>query len=116
MADITGNAANLAAGGWQTVTPITLTASDTLTFRNSPQQRLVLVNTTGSSNTVTLDGDGAAIIPVDGFGPVDPTNGLALTIANNAVRALSLNTRGEYLKGTITITGGTGVTAYLLEN
>lgn len=115
MADISGNAANLATGGWVNVTPITLTASDTLVFNNSRQQELILVNGTGSTNTVVLDGGDSVLFPVDGFGNVDPTAGLSLDLADNAVRAISLNTRSRYMQGTIAITGGTGVTAYLLE-
>ena len=116
MADITNSGTDLSAGGFQTVTPITLSSSDTLTFSNSPRQRLVLVNGTGGSLTVTFNGDSAANSQVEGFGPVDPTAGLQVTLADNAVTAISLVTRNAYMQGTIAITGGTGITAYLLEN
>lgn len=116
MADITSNAVDLSAGGFQTVTARTLTANDTLTFKNAPQQRMVLVNASGSSKTITFDGDGAANIDVPGFGVANPTGGLSVTLANNAITSILLPTRNEWMRGTIAITGGTGVTYYLFEN
>ena len=98
------------------VTITTLGASDTLTYTKTKNQVLVLNNVTAGALTVTLDGDGATTTPVAGVGDVDLTGGFVTNeIAIGATVAIPLNAIGEYLAGTIAITGGDAIEAQLLE-
>lgn len=115
MAALTLSNLNVDAGGWQTATQNTLTASDTFTFNNSLQQRIIVTNGTGSDVTLNLDGAGAAAFNVEGYGELDPTAGLNVTIPNNQSRVLRANSRGRFLTGEVTMTGASGATCFILE-
>lgn len=109
---------SLRAGGIITPTENTLTASDTFTWDSSVAGAiLVLRNGTGGSLSPTITGSTAsAAIPVKGYGAVSAAAGLAVgAIAAGATRIIPLDSRREFLQGTITITGGTGITATLLQ-
>lgn len=96
------------------VTRTALSASDTLTFVRGSGQVLFLWNTTGSPVNVTITGSTATTISPPGFGgTVDVSAGKVVTVGANASVYLDLDDIYEFLKGTITVTGGTGVTAHL---
>ena len=115
MAAIT--ATNIQGTGWKAATKTTLGASDTLTYDPSTNQILFLYNVTAGPLTPKIDGDGAsAAIPVPGYGTVDATPGLtASSVAAGAAVAIVLKANSAFTKGTVTITGGDGMYAYLLN-
>lgn len=92
----------------------TLTASDTLIYKSGSLQTLILRNPTAGSLTVTLDGDQSTTVSVSGMGDVSVSAGKSITVAAGATRAVRLDTIAAYLKGTVAVTGGTGLEAILL--
>ena len=73
-------------------------------------------NASGGALTPNLDGDGGSSVTAPGVGSIDVSGGLTLaSIGAGAVAAIPLDTIREYLKGTTTVTGGTGIVATLLE-
>lgn len=93
-----------------------LSASDTLAYDSSKSQMLELRNTTASPVVVTIDGSAApAALAVPGTGgtTLDLTAGKAVTVPGviGATTMVPLNSLSNYLQGTITLTGGVGVTA-----
>lgn len=102
--------------GARAATENTLTASDTFAYLPTQGQILVLRNGTGGALTVTIDGDGGATVPVAGVGNVDVSAGYSTgEIAAGAVVAIPLDSISQYLQGTIAMTGGTGISAILLN-
>ena len=98
------------------LTGTTLTASDTLTYVQGAVQRINLVNGTGSTVTVTFTGTAPnTVIPVTGYGSVSAAGGKAIAVPANSTMHLNLDNISNYLAGTgaVTVTGGTGVTAFL---
>ena len=115
MATITATNINSATGA-VTATRTTLGSSDTFAFNTSYNPVLVLDNVTAGALTVTIDGDGGTTVPVKGVGSVSVTGGYSTgSIAAGACVVIQLNTIFEYLKGTIAVTGGTGIKATLIE-
>lgn len=108
---------SLKPGGIITPTDNTLTASDTISWdQNTPNALLVLRNPTAGALSPTITGSTAsASIAVSGYGTVSAAAGLAVgSIAAGATRVIPLDSRREYLQGTITITAGTGLIAHVL--
>lgn len=104
----------LTGSGQRTVTETTLGASDTFTYRPNTGQVLTLRNATGGALTPVIDGDGGTTVPVSGIGSVDVSSGYSVgSIAAGVVKAIPLDTIAEYLRGTIAVTGGTGIVATL---
>ena len=102
--------------GSATVTRTTLSASDTFVYESSSRPVLILDNVTGGGLTVNIDGDGASAVSVAGVGSVDISGGYSTaTIAAGTTLAIDLRKISAYLSGTITVTGGTGIEAMLLE-
>lgn len=97
------------------VTEVTLTSSDTLTFNTSQKQLLVLRNDTAGSLTATIDGDGGTTVSVDGLGAVSVASGLAIAVPAGEKKAVVLNTIRHYLQGVVAVTGGTGLKAQLFN-
>ena len=63
-----------------------------------------------------IDGDGGTSVPVQGIGTVDVSGGYAVgSIAAGAAKVVPLDSIAAYLKGTIAVTGGTGLVAVLLN-
>lgn len=106
---------NISGNGAITTTPAVLTSADTLVYNHGLTQILNLANTSGSSITLTIDGDGGTTVSVDGIGSVSVAAGLAITVPNNEARTVRLGSIREYLKGTVNLTGGTGLRAQLFE-
>jgi len=112
------NASSLAPGGLITPTELTLTAADTIVWNaRKPNAVLVLRNPTGAGISPTITGSlASASIPVKGYGNVSAAAGLALgAIPAGVTRYLPLDSRKEFLQGVISITGGAGLIATLLQ-
>lgn len=99
------------------VTETTLDGTtDTLVFNSNKTPKLVLINNTGGALSPVIAGDGSTTVDCNGVGAVDVSSFSGFgSIADGATKAISLSKINEYLRGTITITGGTGLTAQLLE-
>lgn len=109
-------ATSMQGAGKRAVTMTTMTASDTLTYKAGQGQILILRNGTAGALTPIIDGAGATTVPVQGIGSVDVSTGYSVgSIAAGAQVAIPLDTISAYLVGVITITGGTGLSASLLE-
>ena len=109
-------ATSMGGAGARTVTFTTLGSSDTFTYTASRNPVLLLNNVTGGALTPNIDGDGGTTVPVAGVGSVSVASGLTLaSIAAGACVAIPLETISAYLKGTITVTGGSGIKAAILE-
>jgi len=115
MATIT--ATSVKGGGVVTIAETTLTGTlDTFTYKSGINQTLVFRNATAGALTPVLDGAGATTVTVDGIGSIDVSAGFSIgSIAAGAVKSISTQSIYEYLKGTIAITGGTGLVCTLLE-
>lgn len=102
--------------GKRTLTETTLTGTtDTFSFTESRGQILILRNPTAGALSPIIDGDGSTSVTVPKIGAVDLSSGYAVgSIAAGAVVAIPLDSIALYLRGTIAITGGTGLVASLL--
>ena len=109
-------ATSMTGSGSRAVTETTMTSSDTLVYNPDRNPVLILRNGTAGALTVTLDGSGGTTVPVSGVGSVSVAAGYATaSIAAGAMHAIPLNSISAYLQGTIAITGGTGISASLLQ-
>ena len=111
MATIT--ATSLSGSGSRAVTITTLGASDTFTYVVG--STLILNNVTAGALTPNIDGDGGTTVSVRGVGSVDVSGGYTTpSIPAGGYAAIPLDSISEYLKGTITVTGGDGIEASIL--
>ena len=95
---------------------VTLTASDTLTYKPLGNQKLFIYNTTASPVVVTIDGNGGTTLPVSGIGgTVDVSAGKAITVPANDGVYVVLKVIDAYLQGTVAVTGGVGLKAKIVE-
>jgi hypothetical protein len=102
--------------GARVVNRTTLSASDTLVYNASASSVLILDNVTGGALTVNIDGADGTTVPVQGIGSVSVAAGYSTgSIAASACVAIPLDSIDQYLKGVITVTGGTGIKATLIE-
>ena len=104
----------VATNGAYTATQTTMTASDTMAVTGN-LQTLILNNSTAGILNVIIDGDGGTTVNVDGLGAVDVSAGLTINMPIGAVKIVKLSTIREYLKGNVTLTGGTGIKAILVN-
>ena len=112
MAAITST--TLTGSGARTATETTIGASDTFTFNGGI---LLIRNDTAGALTPNLVGDGATTVGVPGIGNVDVSTGYtAPSIAIGEDAVIPLLSVGKYLTGVVTVTGGDGATAILLES
>lgn len=113
MAAITKTA--MTGSGARTLTETTMTSSDTLVFSANTRMVLCLRNPTAGALTPVIDGAGGSTVAVAGIGSVDVSGGYSVgSIAAGAAVSIPLDTISEYLRGTVTITGGTGLVATLI--
>ncbi|MZR14229.1 hypothetical protein GQE99_14495 [Maritimibacter sp. DP07] len=107
----------MSGAGAAAVNETTLDGStDALTYNAAKDPLLVLANSTGGALTPTITGDEASSINVSGVGAVDLSGGFSVgSIADGEVVAIPLRSIEEYLAGAVTISGGTGIVAQLLE-
>lgn len=112
MAVITST--SLTGPGQRTMSQIELTGTgDTFTYVRG--QILIMRNATGGALTPIIDGAGGTTVVRPGVGTIDVSGGYAVgSIAAGAARVIPLDTISSYLKGTIAITGGTGLVCSLL--
>jgi hypothetical protein len=109
-------ASTLKTVGHRVVTETTMTSSDTLVYQPDTGQILILRNATAGGLTVTLTGSASVSASFPGVPFVATSGGFSTgSIAAGALRAIPLDTIGEFLKGTVTLTGGTGIVASLLN-
>ena|ERR1035437_4234170 len=98
-------------------TETTLNGTDSLILNSTANPILCLRNPTGSPISPTIVGSTATTVSVPGIAPVSVASGYAVgAIAASTVVSIPLNTISGYLKGVITITGGTGLVATLMEH
>lgn len=98
------------------MTRTALGASDTLTYVDGGGQVLFMYNTTASPVVVTLTGSAPVALTVPGLGgDVTTSAGKAVTVPASGSTYLNLDKIKAYLggNGTVTVTGGTGVTVAL---
>ena len=109
-------AATSVGSGFVLVTETTLDGStDTITFNPSKSPLLILSNSTAGSLTPVISGDESTTVTCPGVGEIDVLGGVSQLIADGEVFALRLSSRADYLEGSITVTGGTGLVAQLIE-
>jgi hypothetical protein len=97
-------------------TRTTLSASDTMTYVGNGQE-IHLYNTTASIVTVTFVGSTATTIsPVGYGGTISVAAGKAVAVPASGHTVVPLDSIAAFLAGTITVTGGVGVVAMLLNN
>lgn len=111
-------ATNMQTAGDIALTVVTLDgATDTFTYNASANPVLVLDNVTAGALTPVIDGDGGTTVPVSGApGGLNVSGGYTLSeIAAGDKVVLRLKSISAYLSGTISVTGGTGIEASLLE-
>jgi len=114
MAAITNT--SMQGNGSRAVSVLTLGASDTLTYNPARRPVLILDNVTGGALTPNLDGAGGTTVDVPTIGDVNVAPGYTCpSIAAGTKAAIPLNSISAYLKGAVTITGGTGIKASILE-
>lgn len=108
---------NMQGSGQRTVTETDLTGTaDTFVYDQSKSPVLIMKNDTGGPLTPVIDGAGGTTVSVAGIGSVDVSSGYSVgSIADGVTKAIPLNTISAYLKGSIAITGGTGLTCSILE-
>lgn len=109
-------ATNMTGSGVRAVTETTLNGTDSFTYNFDRRAVLWFRNPTAGALTPVIDGNGGTTVPVAGIGNVDVSAGYSAgAIAVGASVAIPLDTIKEYVKGTIAITGGTGLIAALYE-
>lgn len=103
--------------GTKPISITTLGASDTLVYRGGKQSTLVLNNVTAGALTPLIVGaDASTDYVVPGVGTIDLSVGEQLaSIGIGAEVLIRLDNISAKLKGVITITGGDGIEASLLE-
>jgi hypothetical protein len=91
-------------------------ATDSLVYNAAKGPLLILDNPTAGALSPVIDGADGTTIPCDGVGDVDVSSGFAVgSIAVGDSVAIKLGTIRSFLQGTVSITGGTGLVATLLE-
>lgn len=114
MAVITATSVNILETA--AVTETTLGASDTFVFKATKDPLMILNNGTAGALTPLIDGDGGTTVAVSGVGDVDVSGGYTLaSIGAGEVIVLRLTSISKYCQGVVTMTGGDGITATLLE-
>ena len=101
-----------------TIVPTVMASGDTITFTRGTGQWLHLRNITGGSLTPLITGSAApSSFPIDGAAPLNTSTGWSMgAMAAGATRAIPLDDIWPYLQGTISITGNTGMEAYVVGN
>ncbi len=110
-------ATSMLGSGVRTVTEATLDGStDSFVYHSDKKSILNLRNPTGGALTPTIVGSAATSVGVAGIGNVTVSGGYAVgSIGAGVAKSIPLDTINDYLVGTISITGGTGLVATLQE-
>ena len=113
MAVITQTSA-LDGGTAVTLSRTILSASDSLAYIPGAKQALVLFNTTASLVTATIIGSGATTISPAGYGgTISVASGKPVAVPASSTVLVDLDDLSAFLVGTVSITGGVGLTAHL---
>lgn len=100
--------------GAVTATETTLDGTDSFVYTEGLTKYLILRNPTVGALSPVIDGDGAVSEYLPGVGAVSTASGYAVgSIAAGAVAVVNLSAIRSYLRGAISITGGTGLVAIL---
>lgn len=91
----------------------TLTASDTITIASN--QYLMFHNDTASSLTAVVEGDGSTLKYVAGVGSIDTSGGVSVVVPAGEFVVVNVNSRSEFFKGVVTITGAVGLKLAVLN-
>jgi hypothetical protein len=98
------------------LTVTTLGSSDTLVYSSGTKQELHLHNSTGGSLTLNIDGSASTTIAPAGLGAtIDVSTGFNIAVAAGARKTVRLDAISAYLAGTVTLTGASGLTAYITK-
>ena len=109
-------ATNAQGSGSVTVTETALDGTDTFAYSAGKGQTLILRNDTAGALSPIIDGDGATNVSIPGVGSIDISGGYSVgSIAIGETVTIKTESIEKYLAGTISITGGTALTASLLE-
>lgn len=98
------------------LTRTALGASDTLTYVQGGNQMVGMYNTTASPVVVTFTGTAPVTLAPQGYGgDVSTSGGKAITVPASGFTILNLDDIYNFIagNGTVTVSGGTGVTAVL---
>lgn len=106
---------NAGQAGAFVATGTVLGADDTIAFKSTRKQLLVLTNSTGGPLTATLDGADGSTVTVPGLGSVSVAAGLPIAVPAGQACAVVLGTVSAYCKGVVHLTGGSGLTAQLFD-
>ena len=102
--------------GTVTAVQTTLNGTDSFVYVDGTSKYLILRNATAGALSPVIDGDAATPVYLSGVGNVTTSAGFAVgSIAAAACAVVDLDAIKAYLKGTIAITGGTGLVAILAE-
>jgi hypothetical protein len=102
--------------GVATVTETVLNGTDSFVYTEGKTRFLILRNPTAGAISPVIDGDGAVSEYLPGVGDVSTATGRAVgSIPAAGVRVVDLKAISAYLKGTIAITSGTGLSAVLMS-
>ena len=104
---------SLAQDGVFSVAFSTLTASDTITIANN--QYLLFNNTTAGSLTALVKGGASTSVTVSGVGTVSTSAGVSVAVPAGEFRIVNVNSRSEFFKGVVTITGAAGLKLAVLN-
>jgi hypothetical protein len=104
---------SLSGVGQRAATRTTLGASgNTVTYLAGIAETLILHNPTAGALSPVIVGNGGTTVDITGLGTVNVAAGYAVgSIAAGGQVAVPLDTIAAYLKGTVDITGGTGLVA-----
>ena len=104
---------SLARDGVFSVAFSTLTASDTIT--TSSNQYLLFNNTTAGSLTALVKGSASTSVTVSGVAAVSTSSGVSVVVPQGESRMVNVNSRSEFFKGVVTITGAAGLKLAVLN-
>jgi len=107
---------SIANAGATNVAVTTLGVSDTFVYNPARDPILILNNVTAGALTPNIDGAGGTVVPVAGVGNVSVAAGYPVpSIPAGQMATIPLNSIKEFLRGVITVTGGSGIRASILE-
>ena len=108
-------ATTLQGGGSRAVTENTLTSSDTFTIDHGKRAFLILYNNTGSTITATLS-SGLSNFSIPGaMITVNASTNFTVAVLAGEWAIVNLTESYRLVDGTVTITGGTDLRAFLFK-
>lgn len=103
--------------GSKTVSTVTLGDTGSITFNPAKGPILLMINETDAALAPTIYGSDAHTIEIKTVGVISLEDGYQCeAIQPGGIAVVALSSISSYLRGTVTITGGTGIKASILEN